>query len=79
MFTIIELFYEAEEINHHGFNRFVGNQQKVQKKQVGIILKLIYSEIFFQNQKEVFGKLILKIAKQLGTINLQNGLTPDKS
>ena len=51
----------------------------MQKKQVGIILKLIYSEIFFQNQKEVFGKLILKIAKQLGTINLQNGLTPDKS
>ena len=45
---------------------------------INIIFKLIYSNLFFQNQKEVFGKLILKIAKQFGTINLQNGLTPDK-
>ena len=78
MFTIIELFNNGEEINHHGFNRFVGDQQKEQKEQVKIkhfkftlhgnyfLLSESYYLPFVQSQK-VSGKRILP-----------QFLTPDK-
>ena len=34
LFTIIELFNEEEEINHHGSTRYIGNQQKQPDEQV---------------------------------------------
>ena len=34
LFTIIELFNEEEEINHHGSTRYIGNQQQQTDEQV---------------------------------------------
>ena len=68
MFTIIELFNDGDEINHHGSNRFVGNQQIEKEEQVSqdSLYALIshlkvcsYHKTFFQNQKKMFGKWIL--------------------
>ena len=80
LFTIIELFNDGDEINHHGSKRYVGNQQldeKVRPLSLVCSFRKTSDNQNIQTENKMFGKWmsmmtpnIYKMAKKLGkTLN----------
>ena len=79
LFTIIELFNDGDEINHHGSKRYVGNQQLDEKvRHLSLVIcsfRKTSDNQNIQTENKMFGKWmdmmtpnIYKMAKNLGKL-----------